>query len=107
MFVGNAFFRSIAARFRGSAKIEMRLWAPVETLVVTGIAILIGHYWIPSDPLGLQIGFPWLLFFPLLIALRYRTVYGILSELIIVLFFKNSLNATDWLPYMIGCFGFI
>lgn len=107
MLTGNAFFRFIGARFRGAAKIEMRLWAPLETLIVTAIAILIGHYWIPQNPLGLQAGFPWLLFFPLLIALRYRSLYGVLSELIIVLFFKDSLNRVAWLPYMVGSFGLV
>ncbi len=60
-----------------------RPYAVVETVAFT-VAVLVGcRIFAPHDPLLLNTGFPWLWLAPLIVALRYGTLLGLLSGALI------------------------
>ncbi len=65
--------------------IYSRLLAPtgvgpvMETLIAMLIALTIGRIFVPSDPLYLGAGFPYAWVLPIIIALRYGTLLGVFS----------------------------
>src|SRR3954471_22806094 len=54
-------------------------WQWLETLLLTLLAVAIAHRFSPSDPFLLHAAFPWLLFSPALLALRYGALSGLAS----------------------------
>ncbi len=56
-----------------------RPYAAVETIAFTVAVLALCRIFAPSDPLLLNTGFPWLWFAPLIVALRYGTLLGLLS----------------------------
>ena len=97
---------SSAGRSRGIMKSESygRLLAPavtgfgsvVESVIVMLIALAAGFIFKPEDPLFLNDGFPYAWILPIVIALRYGTLVGILSAMLIV---------ADWLLFYGGALG--
>jgi hypothetical protein len=97
---------SSAGRSRGITKSETygKLLAPavtgfgsvVESVVVMLIALAAGLIFKPEDPLFLNDGFPYAWILPIVIALRYGTLVGILSAMLIV---------ADWLLFYGGALG--
>lgn len=71
---------SLAPRAKGMAS-----W--LETLLVTALAIGLGVWLTPDDPLQLHGDFPWPLLAPLLISVRYGFVRGLVSASLVVLTF--------------------
>ncbi|MGY2257637.1 PelD GGDEF domain-containing protein [Pseudomonas sp. SDO55104_S430] len=57
----------------------------LETLLVTGLAIILGLWLTPEDPLQMHGGFPWPILAPLLLGVRYGFVRGLFSGAILVL----------------------
>lgn len=77
----------------------------LETIAITMAAIALGYLYSPADPLLVKAQFPWTLFAPLLVAVRYGFLPGLLSVGLIMvgLLISNGLSA-DRLPasYIIG-----
>lgn len=71
---------SLAPRAKGLAS-----W--LETLLITALAIGLGVWLTPQDPLQLNGDFPWPLLAPLLISVRYGFVRGLASACLLVLTF--------------------
>jgi len=69
--------RRIAPRLSGP-------WIWVETVAVTAIAIGLGRWFAPGDPLLVHEEFPWVWFAAILIALRYGVLAGLASSALIV-----------------------
>ncbi|MBZ9783332.1 GAF domain-containing protein [Pseudomonas sp. REP124] len=57
----------------------------LETILVTGLAIILGLWLTPEDPLQMHGGFPWPILAPLLLGVRYGFVRGLFSGAILVL----------------------
>ena len=57
----------------------------LETLLVTGLAIGLGLWLTPNDPLQMFAPFPWPVLAPLLVGVRYGFVRGLLSAGLLVL----------------------
>ncbi|WP_392885211.1 PelD GGDEF domain-containing protein [Pseudomonas migulae] len=57
----------------------------LETLLVTGLAIGLGLWLTPEDPLQIHGGFPWPILAPLLLGVRYGFVRGLFSASLLVL----------------------
>lgn len=103
MSIGNRFNRLFKMGLRGNLKAQYWYWAPIETMVLTVSAVCTGLFLSPDDPLFIQQGFPWLMIFSLLIALRYGSIYGVLSVVIIALTFKQQTAHTSaWFSYLSG-----
>ncbi|XAZ50704.1 PelD GGDEF domain-containing protein [Pseudomonas simiae] len=56
----------------------------LETLLVTGLAIGLGFWLTPEDPLQMHGGFPWPILAPLLLGVRYGFVRGLFSAVLLV-----------------------
>ncbi|MCJ8168927.1 PelD GGDEF domain-containing protein [Atopomonas sediminilitoris] len=56
----------------------------VETLALTVIVVALGYWSEPTDPLHAFTGFPWSLFAPVLLGLRYGFVQGLISALMLL-----------------------
>jgi polysaccharide biosynthesis protein PelD len=56
-----------------------RPFAIVETVVLVLVVLAVARWLHPEDPLLLRAGFPWLWLVPLLVALRYGSLLGLLS----------------------------
>jgi hypothetical protein len=78
-----------------------RPFAVVETVVF--IAIVVGVSWSfnHQDPLLLHAGFPWLWFAPLIVALRYGTLPGLLAGALLLAAWKLLYPASDAWPVMV------
>jgi hypothetical protein len=76
-------------------------WAPIETIVLIAIAVLLGYLLFYLNGWAVQSIFPILFIFPLLIALRYQIIYGLVCNLAIYASFAGTLNRVDWLPYLV------
>ena len=57
----------------------------LETILVTGLAIGLGLWLTPEDPLQMHAGFPWPILAPLLVGVRYGFVRGLVSAALLVL----------------------
>ena len=57
------------------------LWQWGETLAISVLALLLSYRIVPEDPLN-TLGFPWIWIAPLLLALRYGVLMGIVSVLV-------------------------
>lgn len=57
----------------------------LETFLVTGLAIGLGFWLAPQDPLQMHGGFPWPILAPLLLGVRYGFVRGLLSAALLVM----------------------
>ncbi|WP_338584610.1 PelD GGDEF domain-containing protein [Pseudomonas sp. MAG733B] len=57
----------------------------LETFLVTGLAIGLGFWLTPEDPMRMHGGFPWPLLAPLLLGVRYGFVRGLLSAALLVM----------------------
>lgn len=55
-----------------------------ETLITMLIALAIGRFFSPADALFLDVGFPYAWILPIVIALRYGTLLGVLSSVLMV-----------------------
>ncbi len=51
------------------------LGAWLEAIIMTLVAMLLGYVYSPHDPLLVTADFPWMIFAPLLIAVRYGFFY--------------------------------
>jgi hypothetical protein len=113
-------------RLRGMkvSDIYSRLLAPavngvgpvMETLVVMLIALAIGRVFVPADPLFLDAGFPYAWVLPIVIALRYGTLLGVFSCMLMaagwfffydVAFLRSVIGAEHHLfprPFFLGGF---
>jgi CRP-like cAMP-binding protein len=60
-------------------------WPYVEAVVITVIILSISYIFNREDPLCLQSSFPWVWFAPVLVALRYGTLAGAFSIIIVLL----------------------
>lgn len=56
----------------------------LETILVTGLAIGLGFWLTPEDPLQMHAGFPWPILAPLLLGVRYGFVRGLFSSALLV-----------------------
>ena len=56
----------------------------LETILVTGLAIGLGFWLTPEDPLQMHAGFPWPILAPLLLGVRYGFVRGLFSAGLLV-----------------------
>ena len=61
---------------------ETSTW--IETLVLSVAAVAIGRYFSPADPLFTDSQFPWPWFAPVLLALRYGVMPGIISSALLL-----------------------
>lgn len=61
----------------------------LETLVITGIILAGGYFFNRSDPFFIKADFQWVLFAPLLVALRYGIAPGMVSIAIICLLYLS------------------
>ncbi|MHB8056760.1 MAG: PelD GGDEF domain-containing protein [Desulfuromonadaceae bacterium] len=61
----------------------------LETLVITAIILALGYFFNRSDPFFIKADFPWVLFAPLLIALRYGIAPGMVSIAIICILYLS------------------
>ena len=69
----------------------------LEALIIPVLAVLLVGWWRPHDPLLFQASFPWLWFAPLLVALRYGVLPGLLAAMVLLL---------DWLVcHFLGIYG--
>lgn len=57
----------------------------LETFLVTGLAIVLGLWLTPEDPLQMHGGFPWPILAPLLLGVRYGFVRGLFSAALLVI----------------------
>ncbi|WP_256668923.1 PelD GGDEF domain-containing protein [Pseudomonas sp. C2B4] len=57
----------------------------LETFLVTGLAIGLGLWLTPEDPMQMHGGFPWPILAPLLLGVRYGFVRGLLSAALLVM----------------------
>jgi hypothetical protein len=57
----------------------------LETFLVTGLAIGLGLWLTPEDPMQMHGGFPWPILAPLLLGVRYGFVRGLLSAVLLVM----------------------
>ncbi|MFU2327312.1 PelD GGDEF domain-containing protein [Pseudomonas sp. NFX98] len=57
----------------------------LETFLVTGLAIGLGLWLTPEDPMRMHGGFPWPILAPLLLGVRYGFVRGLLSAALLVM----------------------
>ncbi len=76
-------------------------WAPIETILLTAIAVLLGYLLFYLNGWAVESIFPILFIFPLLIALRYQIIYGLVCNLAVYASFAGTLTRVDWLPYLI------
>lgn len=79
-------------------------WA--ETLGFTGLALVLGFWLAPNDPLQVQ-GFPWPLLAPLLLGVRYGFVKalisaGLLVVALLLLRYQGAIYAEMPAPYIVG-----
>lgn len=84
---------------------ENTLGSWLETVVISAIALALGYIFSPADPLLATADFPWMIFAPLLVAVRYGFLPGLLSAGILVIgILVHSLIAHTALPtsYLIG-----
>jgi hypothetical protein len=65
-----------------------QVWA--ETAVITLAAVLLGLFLSPGDPLYIRAAFPWTWFAPVLLALRYGVLAGVVSTLMIFVVWAAS-----------------
>lgn len=75
---------------------------PVATLeTLLGTLLLAGLcYWLkPSDPLLAESGFPWIWLVPLVFALRYGSLTGLLSALVLLVFWLVLIPSTVEQPF--------
>lgn len=61
-----------------------RMWAVLETLVATVAAVALCAFFAPHDPLLIDSGFGWIWLVPVLIALRYGSITGGASGLVLL-----------------------
>lgn len=102
MSAGARVLDSLKLPFRGCGGKQAWLWAPLETIVITAIALAIGYFFMADEPFATRSAFPWLLFFPMLVALRYHSFYGLVCNVILLLFFRYTVEHTAWLTYLTG-----
>ncbi|WP_077047902.1 PelD GGDEF domain-containing protein [Pseudomonas sp. KK4] len=57
----------------------------LETFLVTGLAIVLGLWLTPEDPMRMHGGFPWPILAPLLLGVRYGFVRGLFSAALLVI----------------------
>ena len=65
----------------------------LETVIMTLAAMLLGYLYSPADPLLVTTDFPWMIFVPLLVAVRYGFLPGLVSVLLIL----SSLIISSWI----------
>ncbi|MFO7541400.1 MAG: PelD GGDEF domain-containing protein [Thiobacillus sp.] len=61
------------------------LWQAVEIALLSMVALALAHWAQPSDTLHLASGFPWVWLAPVLVALRYGMLSGLLSAALLLL----------------------
>lgn len=64
---------------------ELTLWQAAEIFLLSLVALALGYWARPSDVLFLTGGFPWVWLAPVLVALRYGMLSGLLSAAILML----------------------
>lgn len=80
------------------------LSAWLETVFITVVAIGLGYSLSPQDPFLVAADFPWMLFAPLLVAVRYGLLAGLFSVSLILAGLLFSVEQQTHLPisYMVG-----
>lgn len=70
----------------------------LETVIITLAAMLLGYFYTPLDPLLMTADFPWMIFVPLLLAVRYGFLPGLLSSCLILLglFISKGMQQVDF-----------
>lgn len=56
----------------------------LETLLVTAAALGLGFWLVPEDPLMVGLAFPWVVFAPILMGVRYGFMRGLVSASLLV-----------------------
>ncbi|CAN7578026.1 hypothetical protein LJR230_004069 [Trinickia sp. LjRoot230] len=82
-----------------------RPFAIVETIAFMLVVLALAHWLVPDDPLLAHSGFPWLWLAPLVIALRYGTLLGILGGALLAagaLLQKHGVDAAWQTPFIVG-----
>lgn len=77
-------FGHLGAVRRFIAPAAARPISAVETIVFMLIVLALAWYFDKSDPLWLHASFPWLWFGPLIVALRYGTLLGLLASALMI-----------------------
>jgi len=79
-------------RFKLDKYLSERAERWLETFVITVTILALGYFFNRSDPFSIKTDFPWVLFAPLLIALRYGIAPGMVSMAIICLLYLAMLR---------------
>lgn len=77
------------------------LGAFLESSLISGIVIAIGWFANPEDPLLMLADFPWIWFAPVMVALRYGMIWGLMSVAILgvnALMVEHLLNPSSGFP---------
>ncbi|PQP17076.1 hypothetical protein C5615_17635 [Burkholderia cepacia] len=77
-------FGHLSAVRRFVAPAAARPMSVVETIVFMLVVLALAWHFDRSDPLLLHAGFPWLWFAPLVVALRYGTLLGLLASALMI-----------------------
>ncbi|MHB8121002.1 MAG: PelD GGDEF domain-containing protein [Desulfuromonadaceae bacterium] len=75
--------------FKHNTYLSERAERWLETLAITAIILAGGYFFNRSDPFFIKADFPWILFAPLLVALRYGIAPGMVSIAIICLLYLS------------------
>lgn len=63
---------------------QLSIWQALEVLLLSLLVLVLARWAQPDNPLSLGPGFPWVWFAPVLLALRYGMLTGLLSAAILV-----------------------
>jgi hypothetical protein len=79
-------------------------WVTLETVLVTVAVLALLRLAAPADPLLIDAGFGWIWLIPLICALRYGLIQGILSGLILLAgyYLQTTADARFPLPFFLG-----
>ncbi len=82
------------------------LIACIETVLLTAVGILLGHYFVADSVFFATNGFSWLIIGPLLSGLRYGFVYAIVSiTLLLIALLLAQNNGLPWAAGSLASFG--
>ncbi len=102
---------NVKAKVRAGIKFrrEFAYWSIVESIILTLVVIIIAEIAHPRDPFFIQTPFPWIWFAPVMMALAYGFVPGLISVIVIALFFdlqsaETGLSTTGERLYLLGGF---
>lgn len=100
-------FGNIGRVRRFLAPAVARPFSILESIGLAAIALAVGRLLSPADPLLLHSSFPWFWFVPLVLGLRYGTLLGMLSALLILGGWRMFYPSGSAWPAMYFAGGFI